>query len=93
MKYQQAYDVTFVVNTRRGVVAVNLLSAPFATHNFLQGQRAIKLTVAVPRQASGGAWAVRTTAPPSANVCPQQYYMMFCLQAGVPGRAVWIKME
>ncbi|KAF3777810.1 WSC domain-containing protein [Nymphaea thermarum] len=78
------------------VVEVNLASAPFATHSFSQGQRLVKLAVspAVP-MAGGGRlrYTISCTAPPSANVAPPSYYMMFAVNQGVPSVAKWVRVS
>jgi hypothetical protein len=42
--------------------------------------------------AAGGGWSIQVTSPPSGNVAPPQYYMLFILQAGIPGTAKWVKV-
>ncbi|XP_024395291.1 aldehyde oxidase GLOX [Physcomitrium patens] len=89
--YRQKFNVAFLARSRVGYVEVNILSAPFTTHSYSQGQRAIKLAATVPGK-SRGFWVTRVTGPPSSSVAPQQYYMLFCLQNGVPSRANWVRV-
>ncbi|KAG6502974.1 aldehyde oxidase GLOX-like [Zingiber officinale] len=79
-----------------GQMEMNLLSAPFATHSFSQGQRMVRLsvssTVAV---AEGGApyrYRVVCKAPPDGRVAPPGYYMTFAVNQGVPSVARWVQL-
>ena len=89
--YNQVFEVVFTVTSRAGGVECSMLSAPFSTHSYAQGQRALKLKTSSPNKL-GKAWAVKCTAPPSDKVAPQQYYMLFIVQNGIPGKASWVKM-
>lgn len=89
--YKQVFTVNFVVGARVGAVVVNMNSAPFSTHSYSQGQRQLTLQSSVPAKAGRG-WAIKVTAPPNANVAPQQYYMLFVVQNGIPGKAAWVHM-
>lgn len=72
-------------------VAINLMSAPFTTHSFSQGQRLVSLNVTGTVQvAQESAYQVTATAPPTAQVAPPGYYMMFVVNQGVPSAASWI---
>ena len=89
--YNQVFTVTFVVAARAGGVGVNLNSAPYSTHSFSQGQRQLSLKTSVPAKAGGG-WSIQVTAPPNANVAPQQYYIFFVVQNGIPSRGAWVHL-
>lgn len=91
IKYKTAFTVTFNIGARTGGFEVNILSAPYSTHSFSQGQRAIKLAVVAPVR-SGTGWSTIVTGPPSANVAPQQHYMLFCVQNGIPGTSRWVRV-
>ena len=89
--FGKIFTVTFTVATRQGAVEANLNSAPYVTHSYAQGQRQLRLKTSVPL-AAGGGWSIQVTSPPSGNVAPPQYYMLFILQAGIPGKAKWVKV-
>lgn len=72
-------------------VAINLMTAPFATHSFSQGQRLVSLNVAGTVQvAQASVYQVTATAPPNPQIAPPGYYMMFVVNQGVPSTAAWI---
>jgi len=72
-----------------GVIELNLLSAPFVTHSYAQGQRLLQLGVSAPTKVAGG-YSITTTSPPSAVIAPSAYYMLFAVANGVPSVAAWV---
>lgn len=98
--YGKEFTVTFSAPSRKDPFELHMASAPYTTHAYSQGQRLLILQVSDPvpvQQAGAGAagasrFTVTVTAPPNANVAPPQYYMLFPMQAGTPGNAVWIQM-
>ncbi|KAK1321791.1 hypothetical protein QJS10_CPA03g01757 [Acorus calamus] len=96
-EFEVVVDVGLPVVER---VEVNLASAPFATHSFLQGQRLLRLETAPAEEVDGGGEAVEgggryrigCIAPPSAAVAPPGYYMAFVVNQGIPGVATWIQI-
>lgn len=92
LKYKQNFVITFGIGRRVGGVEVNMLSAPFVTHSFAQGQRLMKLKTAAPVKA-GANWSVGVTAVPGNTIAPPAWYMFFVVQNGVPSKAVWIKQN
>ena len=89
--YNQVFTVTFAVGARVGDVGVTMNSAPYSTHSFSQGQRQLSLKTSVPVLVGAG-WSCQATAPPNANVAPQQYYILFLVQNGIPSRGAWVHM-
>lgn len=77
-------------------VEVNLNSAPFVTHSYAHGQRQLKLeTLLVKKWGKRKQQNLQTllvTAPPSMTVAPPQYYMLFVVNGGIPGKAVWVQV-
>ncbi|KAG1339278.1 aldehyde oxidase GLOX [Cocos nucifera] len=82
-----------------GVVEANLLSAPFATHSFSQGQRMVRLAVSPPVEVASGSgdgapyrYRIVCTAPPNGRVAPPGYYMASAVNQGVPSAARWVHL-
>ncbi|WOL02040.1 hypothetical protein Cni_G10759 [Canna indica] len=84
-----------------GQMEVNLLSAPFATHSFSQGQRMVRLSVSPEVTVKEGGvdgiatpykYRVVCKAPPDGRVAPPGYYMAFALNQGVPSVARWVQL-
>ncbi|MCO5567184.1 hypothetical protein L7F22_020872 [Adiantum nelumboides] len=70
-------------------VGLSLLSVPFKTHSYSQGQRMLSLEVEKPLNLGGGQYAVYAKSPPYATLAPPSYYMLFAVNEakGVAGPA------
>lgn len=82
-------------NNGGNVVECNLNSAPFVTHSYAQGQRQLKLQSVLfggRKRRRSNFRAISVTAPPDSNVAPSQYYMMFVVLNGIPGKAKWVQV-
>ena len=96
LRYGSDFFVSFMVPGglgKRGglVVECRVNSAPFVTHSFAQGQRQLKLQTLL----FGGGRRTKTvlvTAPPNSFVAPSQYYMLFIVVNGIPGKAHWVRI-
>ncbi|KAG0626662.1 hypothetical protein M758_2G141700 [Ceratodon purpureus] len=74
-------------------VQVSLMSAPYSTHSYSQGQRLISLNVGSSVQvAMDTVYQINANAPPSPQVAPPAYYMMFLVNQGVPSTAQWVQV-
>ncbi|KAG5550327.1 hypothetical protein RHGRI_015327 [Rhododendron griersonianum] len=92
VRYGEYFEVVITVTTLvGGEVDVNLVSAPFTTHSFSQGQRLVNLAITGP-EPDGTNYKIGCTSPPSGNVAPPSYYMLFVVNNGVPSEAHWIHL-
>ena len=57
-----------------------------------QGQRLLQLAVTAPADNGAGDYNVFSTAPPSQQVAPAGYYMLFPVADGIVGYASWVKI-
>ena len=89
--YGDKFAVRFEVALLQGALEMNLENAPFVTHSYAQGQRMLKLKITAP-VAAGDAFTVDVTAPPTPELAPPGYYMLFPVQANIPGTAVWVQI-
>ncbi|KAI8556713.1 hypothetical protein RHMOL_Rhmol05G0275600 [Rhododendron molle] len=85
--------VTVPNSNTTGNWEVNFASAPYTTHSFSQGQRLVKMNIAHPISDSNGEYRIEFQSPPSAEVAPPGYYMMFVVNQGVPSVAVWVPIS
>lgn len=94
ISYGTPFTVTVITPTgMTTIVDLNLMSAPFNTHSYSQGQRLVSLNVAGSVQvAQASVYQVTATAPPSPQVAPPGYYMLFAVNQRVPSTAVWIRV-
>lgn len=91
LKYGEGFTAKLNVAAAENI-ELNLVSAPFVTHSFAQGQRLLQLEVGAPKAAGGGAFTVDSKAPSSAGVAPAGYYMLFPVADGNVGYAAWVKI-
>ena len=83
-------DAFGVASTSAGIERAVLMAPAATTHGVDMHQRHVELEVLNNLPGEG----VDVIAPPSANVAPPGYYMLFLLdEAGVPSVASWIKID
>ncbi|CAM6036649.1 unnamed protein product [Sphagnum compactum] len=87
--YAQALTLT-IAGGNPTAIELNLLSAPYSTHSFSQGQRLLQLETSIPASVGGDLYTVTATAPPSSVIAPSSYYMLFAVSNGIPSTASWV---
>ncbi|KAG0620948.1 hypothetical protein M758_4G257000 [Ceratodon purpureus] len=92
LKYNLVFTMTFTVTTRVGGVGVYQNSAPYSTHSYSQGQRSLLLKTTAPVKVGAG-YSMQVTAAPNNNIAPPAYYILFCVQNGIPSRGKWVKQN
>ncbi|KAJ7525143.1 hypothetical protein O6H91_17G038300 [Diphasiastrum complanatum] len=93
VSYGTTFTVGFSVPTApKNNIEMNLVSTPYTTHSFSQGQRLVKLGVSK-QVAAGKNFQVTVAAPTSNVIAPAAYYMMFAVNQGIPSSAVWVKIS
>ncbi|KAG6558089.1 hypothetical protein Mapa_000270 [Marchantia paleacea] len=93
--YGEPFTITIILLSEPHYnVELVLLSSPFTTHSFSQGQRMINLAVEAPVlvDANSGIYQITCTSPPYGEIAPAAYYMLFALNYEVPGEAVWVQI-
>lgn len=95
--YNTSFTVQITIPTApTGVVGLTLVSVPFTTHSYSQGQRQIKLPVTAPTAIAGSAtpaYSISAIGPVSGTVAPSSYYMLFAVNNGIPSTAVWVNVQ
>ncbi|XP_074265781.1 aldehyde oxidase GLOX-like [Silene latifolia] len=94
VRYGEEFQVKFRVGhkSRLNEVEFNAYSPPFTTHSNSMNQRLLKLRS---RKVEGGNEAISATvvAPPSPNVAPPGYYLLFVVNGGIPSVAQWVRFS
>ncbi|KAH7671183.1 Galactose oxidase protein [Dioscorea alata] len=94
--YGEEMGVRFTVKERKvggEVVEVVVVVPAFGTHSFGMNQRVVVLEGGRDEQVAPYVYELMVKAPPSPEVAPPGYYMMFVVHAGVPGRGLWVKIQ
>ncbi|CAM8946149.1 unnamed protein product [Rhodiola kirilowii] len=94
VSYGQVFSVTFSVSYfKPGSISVNIIQPPFVTHSFGMNQRMVVLENLATTHVSSSAYKVSVRGPTNGNIAPRGYYMLFVVHDGIPGTAVWIKVQ
>ncbi|KAK6139279.1 hypothetical protein DH2020_026973 [Rehmannia glutinosa] len=95
ISYGQQFSITFNLSLQKpgGEFTVTMCAPSFTTHSFAMNQRLLVLYIVGSQQLSAFAYKVTVCAPPTANVAPPGYYMVFVVHQGVPSHSVWIRIK
>ncbi|CAN4124390.1 unnamed protein product [Withania somnifera] len=93
--YGQKFFITYRVgySQPRNELMVTMIAPSFTTHSFAMNQRLLILNIVQVEPLSTFAQNITIYAPPSPNIAPPGYYMLFLVHKGVPGHSVWVKMQ
>ncbi|KAI3688855.1 hypothetical protein L2E82_46741 [Cichorium intybus] len=96
IRYWEQMTVRFIVQNKVDPhsVAVTLVAPSFNTHSFSMNQRLLVLdggnTV---KEVGKSMYEVNTVAPPSGNIAPAGYYMLFVVHQEVPSEGIWLVIQ
>ncbi|KAH6770680.1 glyoxal oxidase-related protein [Perilla frutescens var. hirtella] len=93
VSYDQKFSITFSLMQPEGECTVTMVAPSFTTHSFAMNQRLLVLYVAGVQQTSSLTHRITVRAPPTANVAPPGYYMVFVVHQGVPSQCAWIRIK
>ncbi|KAL3501326.1 hypothetical protein ACH5RR_035775 [Cinchona calisaya] len=95
ISYGQQFSITFTAALYHPDqdFTVTMIAPSFTTHSFAMNQRLMVLESVGTQQLSEVAFKVTVYAPPTRNIAPPGYYMMFLVNEGVPSTGFWIKMK
>ncbi|KAL8503225.1 hypothetical protein ACS0TY_022100 [Phlomoides rotata] len=92
IKYGEKFSVGIKVKgsfqVTRDDIKVTMYSPPFTTHGYSQNQRLLILKV---RRLQNG--RITVVAPPSGNLAPPGYYLLFVVYGDVPSRGIWVNIQ
>lgn len=93
--YKQQIFVNFVIAMYRpsAQTSVALVAPSFTTHSVGMNQRMLFLQVAKVEHLSALAYKVTVFGPPTNNVAPPGYYMLFVLHGKIPSSSIWVKVH
>lgn len=93
ISYGQLLSITFTLVNRGGQgFTVTMVAPSFTTHSVAMNQRLMMLHVVEEERLSLFAHKVKVHAPPSTNIAPPGYYMLFVVHEGVPSQGIWMKI-
>ncbi|XP_068323952.1 aldehyde oxidase GLOX1-like [Pyrus communis] len=71
---------------------VTMYSPPFTTHGFSMGQRLLVLAIKKLENVESEFFRVEVSAPPSAEIAPPGFYLIFVVHNGVPSSGIWVQI-
>ncbi|KAL6212562.1 hypothetical protein ACLB2K_017780 [Fragaria x ananassa] len=71
---------------------VTMYAPPFTTHGFSMGQRHVELVVAELKIVEFELFRVEVAAPPTAEIAPLGFYLVFVVHVGVPSSGIWLQI-
>lgn len=93
VSYGQKFSVIFSLMQSEGEYTVTMVAPSFTTHSFAMNQRLLVLYIADVQQQSESQHKVAVYAPPTPNIAPAGYYMVFVVHRGVPSQCGWIRIR
>lgn len=64
----------------------------FTTHGFSMGQRLLVLGISKLKNIGSEMSQVDVVAPPTAEIAPSGYYLLFVVHGGVPSQGIWMQI-
>ncbi|KAJ4909847.1 glyoxal oxidase-related protein [Raphanus sativus] len=95
IKYGQMFNVKIELkqaNVAKENVMVTMLAPPFTTHAVSMNMRLLLLGIADVKKEQGDFHQIQAVAPPSGNVAPPGYYLLYAVFNGVPSVGEWIQI-
>ncbi|KAF2561319.1 hypothetical protein F2Q70_00015503 [Brassica cretica] len=95
IKYGQTFNVKIELkqaNVAKENVMVTMLAPPFTTHAVSMNMRLLLLGISDVKKEHGDVHQIQAVAPPSGNVAPPGYYLLFAVYNGVPSFGEWIQI-
>ncbi|GKA22775.1 aldehyde oxidase GLOX-like protein [Tanacetum coccineum] len=96
IKYGKKIVIRFMVTTPLDMKSVlaTMVAPSFNTHSFSMNQRLLFLDRDnITKVDAKWSYEVGVVAPPSSNVAPAGYYLLFLVHKNIPGEGVWIHVE
>ncbi|XP_055801699.1 aldehyde oxidase GLOX-like [Solanum dulcamara] len=95
LSYGQQFSITFTLpfSQADAEFIVSMIAPSFTTHSFGMNQRLLVLHILGIERLYMFSYKVTVLAPPTRNIAPPGYYMVFVVHQGVPGHCVWVKIQ
>lgn len=100
-KTKLTYGEKFVVQIKSNELRMNredlmvtMYAPAFTTHGISMNQRLLILGVVdMITNVWPGIYDIVSVAPPSGNIAPKGYYLLFVVYRGVPSKAIWVQIK
>lgn len=95
LTYNQNFEVRVAINMAPSdkIIKLSLMSAPFSTHSFSQGQRLLSLEVKPYSNGGENIYVISALSPLMPTLAPPSYYMLFAVNNGIPSHScIWVNL-
>ncbi|MFS7972286.1 putative galactose oxidase [Helianthus anomalus] len=96
IRYGKGLAIRFTVSgpVNLNLVSVTMISPSFNTHSFSMNQRLLVLDSSNSTKSVGQSYyTVDVIAPPSGNIAPAGYYLLFVVHKEIPSPGVWVRIQ
>ncbi|KAI3673254.1 hypothetical protein L6452_39371 [Arctium lappa] len=97
IQYNQQIVIRFTVSNPvdPNLISVTLVAPSFNTHSFSMNQRLVVLdgSNSTTKVVGKSTYEVNVTTPPSVNIAPTGYYMLFVVHQEVPSEGIWVRIQ
>ncbi|KAJ9166014.1 hypothetical protein P3X46_020815 [Hevea brasiliensis] len=75
------------------LVSVTMVSPSFTTHSFSMNHRLLFLGNEKVTNAGTATYDIQVTTPPSKNLAPSGYYLLFVVHQDIPSEGIWVQIR
>ncbi|KAD4888840.1 hypothetical protein R6Q59_034266 [Mikania micrantha] len=96
IRYGETLAIRFTVSgpVDLNMVSVTMITPSFNTHSFSMNQRLLVLDIGSSTLSVGrSCYTVDVIAPPSKNIAPAGYYLLFVVHKEVPSPGIWVRLQ
>ncbi|XP_050887569.1 aldehyde oxidase GLOX1 [Lathyrus oleraceus] len=100
LKYGHKFEIQFSLpkdlendNLNKGDIKVTMYFPPFTTHGFSMSQRLLVLNIRTMSTDRNGGYSIIALAPPSGEIAPPGYYLLYVVHRGVPSEGLWVHID
>ena len=100
LKYGHKFEIQFKMpkdpannDLNKGDIKVTMYFPPFTTHGYSMNQRLLMLNLRSMSTDRQGLYSIMALAPPSGEVAPPGYYLLYVVHRSVPSEGIWVHIE
>jgi len=80
-------------NLVKNDIKITLYFPPFTTHGYSMSQRLVVIKSRTMSKNVQGLFSIESLAPPSGEVAPPGYYILYVVHRGVPSKGMWVNIQ
>lgn len=80
-------------NVAKNDIKITMYFPPFTTHGYSMSQRLVVIKSRTMFKNVQGLFSIESLAPPSGEVAPPGYYILYVVHRGVPSKGMWVNID